>query len=156
MVSESENGQKANGPRRTGAELQRRRDLADAASGVAFSDQSKVTKFRVVIYLCGARNADLSGPLAQAREHAEAFGWDVVAEIEDAEGLNPPAEREGLKLAIGYVEEKTAGAVLTPWRTMISPIADEYDETARRIERWGGFLQVMDSARDHARAGVGQ
>ena len=154
MVSESENGQQAAAPRRTEGDLQRRRGLADAASGVEVSEESKVRKFPVVIYLCGARNADLSVPRDQCREYAEAFRWDVVAEIEEAEGLNNPAEREGLKRAIDLVKEKRAFAVLTPWRTMISPIAREYDETARSIEKWGGFLQVMDAADAQAGAGA--
>jgi hypothetical protein len=154
MVSESENGQQAPAPRRSEGDLQRRRGLADAASGAGFSEAPKVGRFRVVIYLRGARNADLSVPRTQCREYAEAFGWDVVAEIEEAEGLNNPAEREGLARAIELVKEKRAGALLTPWRTMISPIAREYDETARSIEKWGGFLQVMDAARAQAGAGA--
>jgi hypothetical protein len=114
------------------------------ASGARFGEASKVSRFRVVIYLCGARNADLGVPRTQCREYAGAFGWDVVAEIEETEGLNNPAERDGLARAIEHVKEERAGAVLTPWRTMISPIAREYDETARSIEKWGGFLQVME------------
>ncbi|MBB5938804.1 hypothetical protein [Streptomyces zagrosensis] len=37
------------------------------------------------------------------------------------------------------------GAVVTAWRSMISPLVGEYDEIARQIEKAGGFLYVLDS-----------
>jgi hypothetical protein len=158
MVSEDEQGQGqgATPPRRTTGERQRRRELANAALGAAPGEIDtaavpKIDRFRVVIYLCGAPNADISAPHRQCREYAEAFGWEIVAEIEDREGLNHPTGRAGLKAAIERIERKEAGAVLTPWRSMISPVPREYDEVARGVEKWGGFLHVMDA--DRARAG---
>jgi hypothetical protein len=158
MVSEREHGRETAPQRRTVGDIQRRRSLADAAAGVqldaadANSAAPRVGKFRVVIYLCGAPNADISGPAQACREYADAFRWEVVAEIEDRHGLGVPEGREGLKRAVELIERREAGAVLTPWRSMISPVPEEYAEVARKIEKWGAFLQVMDSDRVRARA----
>ena len=100
-----------------------------------------------MLYLCGAANADLSKPRDQCRDYADAFGWEVVAEIEDRDALNSPEGRPGLTEAISRIENREARAVLTPWRSMISPVEEEYHEVSRQIEKRGGFLQVMPSDR---------
>ncbi|WP_228386562.1 hypothetical protein [Streptomyces katsurahamanus] len=66
--------------------------------------------------------------------------------VEDRDGLNPPDGRTGLQEAIERVAEKRAGAVLTPSRSMISPVPQEYNEIARKVESAGGFLQIIDVA----------
>lgn len=111
-----------------------------------------VGRVQVVLYLCGAANADLRQPRDQCREYANAFGWEVVAEVEDRDGLSSPEGRTGLAQAIERVKAKEARAVLTPWRSMISPLQKEYDEVSRQIEKWGGFLQVMPGDRSRASA----
>lgn len=109
-----------------------------------------VGRLRVVLYLCGAPNADISAPRRECREYAEAFGWEITAVIEDHDGLNKPEGRVGLAQAIERIRNREAGALLTPWRSMISPVRQEYDEVNRKIESAGGFLEVKNS--DHARA----
>lgn len=37
--------------------------------------------------------------------------------------------------------------MLTPLRSMISTVPQEYDEVARTVERAGGFLHVLRSGR---------
>ncbi|MEU9975078.1 hypothetical protein [Streptomyces sp. NPDC051014] len=145
MVSESERDEPKAG-RRTDGDRQRRQTLNDAANGIE--------RFRVVIYVCTALNADASIPIGKCRQYAQAFGWDVVAEIEERDTLRRPAQREGLTRAIERIEQRQAGAVLTPWPSMVSTSPEEYHEVARLIEKWGGFLHVMDGAK--AQAGTRQ
>ncbi|MGI5196906.1 recombinase family protein [Streptomyces sp. CA-288835] len=111
---------------------------------------TSVGRLRVVLYLCGAPNADISAPRRKCREYAEAFGWEITAEIEDHDGLNEPDGRVGLAQAIERIRGGEAGALLTPWRSMISPVQREYNEVNRKIESAGGFLEVQNS--DLARA----
>ncbi|MBT3157336.1 hypothetical protein KQH42_07390 [Streptomyces sp. CHA1] len=134
-------------PRRTDGERRRRQALADNAAGHIPGERkapSGVERFQVVIYLCAAPNADINRTRAYCEDYARTFGWEITGVIEDRVGLLPPAGREGLERALQAVEEKRAGAVLTAWRSMISTIAQEYDEVAREIEKRGGFLHVMN------------
>ncbi|GAA2619179.1 hypothetical protein GCM10009863_36390 [Streptomyces axinellae] len=116
--------------RRTERGRRRRQALADHAAGHLPGEgdvpaQARQTaRFRVVIYLCAAPTSDVSEP-----------------------------RREGLGRAVELVEQRRAVAVLTPWRSMISTIPQEYDELARDVEKAGGFLHDMDSdrARPHRR-----
>ncbi|MQS36143.1 hypothetical protein FFZ77_11190 [Streptomyces katsurahamanus] len=138
-------------PRTEGDRL-RRRNLADAASGVqpdtphGSAQVSRIERFRAVVYLCGAPNADLTAPRRRCTEYAETLGWSIDGVVEDRDGLNPPDGRTGLQEAIERVAEKRAGAVLTPSRSMISPVPQEYNEIARKVESAGGFLQIIDVA----------
>jgi len=156
--TEHEQRQGATPPRRTAGDLARRRNLANAAAGEmpdeddASTAASKIERFRVVIYMCGAPNADLSAAQDECHEYAEAFGWEIAAEIEDREGLSKPEGRTGLAQAVERVKNREAGALLTPWRSMISPVPQEFDEVARKVESAGGFLHVMDADRARARA----
>ncbi|MFD9146192.1 hypothetical protein ACFWDF_02815 [Streptomyces diastaticus] len=97
-----------------------------------------------MIYLCAAPNTNIDKTRAYCEDYARTFGWEITGVIEDRVGLLPPAGREGLERALQAVEEQRAGAVLTAWRSMISTIAQEYDEVAREIEKRGGFLHVMN------------
>ncbi|NGO73227.1 hypothetical protein [Streptomyces boncukensis] len=143
--------------RRSEGDRERRRALADHAAGHVPGEGpvparvAKIDRFRVVIYLCAAANSDITGVRKECTEYAEAFGWEITDVIEDRVGLLPPKGREGLTRAVELVERKQAGAVLTPWRSMISTIPQEYDEVARGVEKAGGFLHVMES--DRARPG---
>ncbi|WP_244502575.1 hypothetical protein [Streptomyces oceani] len=112
---------------------------------------TNVARFRVVIYLCAAANSDLARPREECTEYAAAFGWEIADVVEDRVGLLPPEGRDGLTRAVGLIEKEEAGAVLTPWRSMISTIPQEYDEVARSVEKMGGFLHVTGSdwARRH-------
>jgi hypothetical protein len=151
----SESGQRQ-GPttvRRTEGDLRRRQALADAAAGISPgeadvpAEAAKVERFRCVIYLCGAPNANIGAPRKECIEYAEAFGWEITGLIEDHTGFLPPEGRDGLRQAVDRIKRGEAGAVLTAWRSMISPVPQEYDQVAREIENAGGFLHVMDSAR---------
>ena len=139
--------------RRTAGEKKRRQALADHAAGHVSGEgpvpayASKVDRFRVVIYLCGAANSDITRPRKECTEYAAAFGWEIADVVEDRVGLLPPEGRDGLTRAVELVERKEAGAVLTPWRSMISTIPQEYDEVARSVEKVGGFLHIMASDR---------
>jgi hypothetical protein len=62
----------------------------------------------------------------------------------------PPKGRDGLATAIARVEGKQADAILTAYRSMISPRAEEYGEVASDIEKAGGFLVVRHAARQGA------
>ncbi|MFH9075091.1 hypothetical protein [Streptomyces alboflavus] len=141
------------GTHRTEGELRRRAGLADAAAGVAPgaadvpARAARIERFRCVIYLCGAAHTDMTAPRAECTEYAEAFGWEITDVIEEHAGLLPPHGRPGLGRAVACVNSRTAGAVLTAWRSMISPVAQEFDEVAREIERAGGFLHVKEPAR---------
>ncbi|MGW0707070.1 recombinase family protein [Streptomyces sp. NPDC002643] len=143
--------------RRTPEDITRRQNIADAAAGIPFEPAategftSRVTAFRVIIYLCAAPNANISVPRQQCREYAEAFGWEIVATVEDRDGLGHPKQREGLARVLERIERGEAGAVLTPSRSMISPIPQEYAEVARKVEKCGAFLQVAASERMRAR-----
>ncbi len=113
--------------------------------------ESRVERFRVVIYLCAAPSTDLAKPRKECTDYADAFGWEITEVIEDRVGLLPPDGRQGLTRALSEVEGGRAGAVLTSWRSMISTIPQEYHEVAREVEKLGGFLHVMDSDRKWAR-----
>ncbi|MEU9334030.1 hypothetical protein AB0D49_12850 [Streptomyces sp. NPDC048290] len=139
--------------RRTEGQSRRRRALADAAAGIApgasglHTGTTRIGRFRCVIYLCGASRTDIDAPRQACAEYARTFGWVVTQVIEERAGLLPPQGREGLREAVEHVRQGSAGAVLTAWRAMISPVAREYDEVAREIERAGGFLHVKDATR---------
>ncbi|MET8830576.1 recombinase family protein [Streptomyces sp. NPDC004610] len=155
MVSEQseEGGPAAGRSRRTDGQVRRRRALADAAAGVEPGeaglrrDATRVGRFRCVIYLCGASRTDIAAPREECTEYAEAFGWVITEVIEERAGLLPPHGRDGLRQAVEQIRQGSAGAVLTAWRAMISPVAQEYDEVAREIESAGGFLHVKDAVR---------
>ncbi|WP_320773182.1 hypothetical protein [Streptomyces sp. CRN 30] len=140
-------------PRRTEGDRRRRQALADIAAGITpgeadvWAEAAKVERFRCVIYLCGALRTELTGPRTECTGYAEAFGWEITDVIEERAGLLPPRGRDGLDRAVGYITSGTAGAVLTSCRSMISAVAQEYDDMAREIERAGGFLHVRDAAR---------
>ncbi|MFC5720321.1 recombinase family protein [Streptomyces gamaensis] len=155
MISvENWQGQGRTRVRRTEGELRRRQELADAAAGLppgeadGPAEAATIGRFRCVIYLCGAPNTNIAGPRRECTGYAEAFGWEVTDVIEERAGLLPPQGRDGLRQAVECVKSGEAGAVLTAWRSMISPVPQEYDEVAREIEKAGGFLHVKDSARD--------
>lgn len=154
MVSTEQGLKKGPTPaRRTEGEKKRRQALADHAAGHVPGEgpvparAAKVDRFRVVIYLCAAANSGIAEPRKECTEYAAAFGWEIANVVEDRVGLLLPEGREGLTRAVELVEKKEAGAVLTPWRSMISTIPQEYDEVARSVEKVGGFLHVMDSDR---------
>lgn len=158
MDTESEQRKGLTPPRRTDGDRQRRRSLGDAAAGVQSDTVARPVeaprdeRFRVVIYLCGAPNADINAPRQERREYAEAFGREAAAEIEDRDGLDHSEGRTGLAQAVGRVKNREAAAVLTPWRSMISPVAQEYDGVAREVESAGGFLHVTDTDWARSRA----
>ncbi|MFF9900584.1 recombinase family protein [Streptomyces longispororuber] len=143
---------------RTEGDVRRRQALADAAAGVGPGEadvperSARTRRFRCVVYLCGAPRTDLAAPRKECVEYAEAFGWEIVEVVEDRAGLLPPSGRGGLARALARVADRDAGAVLTAWRSMVSPVVQEYDEVAREVEKAGGFLHVMDAARDGRRA----
>ncbi|WP_416967794.1 hypothetical protein [Streptomyces sp. 4F14] len=83
MVSESERAPRAAPHRRTEGDRERRQNLADIAAGIPTATESKVRKFRVVIYLCGAPNTDLSSARELCEAYANSLSWDVVAVLED-------------------------------------------------------------------------
>ncbi|MBI0382051.1 hypothetical protein JBE27_38760 [Streptomyces albiflaviniger] len=97
--------------------------------------------------MCTAANADPSSPRQECIEHAEMYGWDVVATIVDNTGLSAPQGRTGLSEAIERIKANEAGAVLTAYRSMISPRQDEYDQILAVVEEAGGFLVVRDRER---------
>lgn len=149
---ESGQSQGRAGSRRTQGELRRRQALADAAAGIAPGEggvpvrAARIERFRCVIYLCGAERTDLATPRKECTEYAEAFGWEVADVIEERAGLLPPRGRAGLSRAVDHVNSRAAGAILTAWRSMISPVAQEYEDVARETEKAGGFLHVMEPA----------
>ncbi|MGW3411813.1 recombinase family protein [Streptomyces sp. NPDC000888] len=131
----------------------RRENGAEAVSSVS---QPKATsmagsagdeRFKVVIYACVAGNAKPEHAISECREYAETFGWEVTQEICDNTGLLPPQGRDGLATALDLVQAKAVGAVLTAYRSMISPRHDEFDEVAAEVEKRGGFLCVQEAAR---------
>ncbi|MFD4996681.1 hypothetical protein [Streptomyces buecherae] len=101
----------------------------------------------MIVYLCSAPNAEISHLRTACIDAASAYGWGVSAYIEDRMGLLPPEGRTGLAQALRGIENGEAGAIVTPWRSMISPLPEEYDEIAHQIEKAGGFLYVLDSDR---------
>ncbi|WP_239569914.1 hypothetical protein [Streptomyces sp. G44] len=107
----------------------------------------RTERFRCVIYVCGAPQADIAGPRQECAEYAEAFGWEIAEVIEERAGLLPPQGRDGLGRAVGRVQRGEAGAVLTACRSMISVVPREYDELASVIEKAGGFLHVAGAPR---------
>ncbi|MDT0451881.1 hypothetical protein [Streptomyces hesseae] len=123
--------------RRTEGDRQRRRTLADTAAGLT----AKVKRFRCVIYLSGVEGVDVDLHRQGCQETAEVLGWDVAAVIvENDRRAVPPWEREGLTSALGLLRRGEAGAILTAWRSMISPSIDEYKRTLREIDEDGGFV----------------
>ncbi|WP_043265949.1 hypothetical protein [Streptomyces sp. CT34] len=154
-----EQGQRQQGPataRRTEGDLKRRQALADAAAGIPASsaevpgEDGKIERFRCVIYLSSAPDTDSGEMREECTEYAEAFGWEIAAVIEERTGLLPPEGREGLRQAVDRIKDGKAGAVLTASRSMISPVAEEYDRVVGEIEKAGGFLHVTETAgNDH-------
>jgi hypothetical protein len=157
VSSESERGQGPTPPLRSEGDQQRRRNIADAAADVwpgetpVPAEAGRIERFRCVIYLCGAPNADIAGPRKECTDYAVAFGWEIAGEFLDGEGLLPATGREGLSQAVELIRSRQAGVLLTPWRSMISPIPQEYDQVAREVEKAGGFLHVMDTDRPRPR-----
>ncbi|UFQ16287.1 MULTISPECIES: hypothetical protein [Streptomyces] len=138
---------------RAGGDRRRRRALADAAAGIVpdvpqvSEGYGRIERFRCVIYVCGAPQADIAGPRQECAEYAEAFGWEVTEVIEERAGLLPPQGRDGLERALGRVRRGEAGAVLTACRSMISSVRQEYEELVGEIEKAGGFLHVAGGPR---------
>jgi len=122
-------------PGRSPQQRERRRNLVDAASGVE--------RFRVLIYLCTTPNTDSTALRAECEDYAATFGWTVTGVVEDRSGLLPPKGRDGLTSAIERIRAREAGAILTPYRSMISPRYDEYHAVSAVIEKAGGFLTAM-------------
>ncbi|MEU8955803.1 hypothetical protein AB0C93_16020 [Streptomyces sp. NPDC048518] len=153
VSSERDQGQEPRAARRTEGDVRRRQALADAAAGVApgeadvRAEAARIERFRCVIYLSGAAGTDMTAPREECVAYAEAFGWEITEVVEERTGLLPPQGRAGLGRAVEGIERGEAGAVLTAWRSMISPVPQEYDEVAREIERAGGFLHVKDGVR---------
>ncbi|QES41924.1 hypothetical protein DEJ49_13760 [Streptomyces venezuelae] len=153
VSSERDQGQEPCAARRTEGQLRRRQGLADASAGVTPGETgvpavvARIERFRCVIYLSGAAGADIAAPRRECTQYAAAFGWEITEVIEEHVGLLPPHGRAGLGQALDRIKAAEAGAVLTAWRSMISSVAQEYDEVAREIEKAGGFLHVRDSAR---------
>ncbi|WP_051823842.1 recombinase family protein [Streptomyces sp. NRRL S-1448] len=149
LSSEYVNRQGSTTARRTEGDVRRRQALADAASGMSPgaialpAKAAKIERFRCVIYLCGAPGDNLAELREECTEYAEAFCWGITAVIEDREGPSAPEGRDGLRQAIDLIKSGQAGAVVTAWRSMISPTVQEYDQVAREVERAGGFLHVM-------------
>ncbi|MFF1679653.1 hypothetical protein ACFVYG_26925 [Streptomyces sp. NPDC058256] len=116
-------------------------------------------RFKVVIYACVAGNANPEHAISECREYAETFGWEVTQEICDNTGLLPPQGRDGLAMALDLVQAKAVGAVLTAYRSMISPRHDEFDEVAAEVEkrgdRGGDHHDRADRRRLHRPAAVG-
>lgn len=108
-------------------------------------ERPKAECLRVVVYLCTAPNARTAPLRTACVDAASAYAWEVVAIIEDREGLLPPQGRPGLDEVMKRITNGEVGAVVTAWRSMISPLVGEYDEIARQIEKAGGFLYVLDS-----------
>ncbi|WPB93638.1 hypothetical protein [Streptomyces malaysiensis] len=106
-----------------------------------------VERFKVIVYVCTAANADLSLSRQECIEHAEMYGWDVVATIVDNTGLSAPQGRMGLSEAVERIKANEAGAILIAYRSMISPRQDEYDQIVAEVEEVGGFLAVRDRER---------
>ncbi|MFD8545110.1 hypothetical protein [Streptomyces sp. NPDC059649] len=135
--------------RRTEGDVRRRQALADAASGMSPgaidlpTKAAKIERFRCVIYLCSVPHANIAELREECTEYAEAFCWEITAVIEDREGSLAPEGRDGLRQAIDLIKSGQAGAVVTAWRSMISPAAQEYDQVAREVEKAGGFLHAM-------------
>ncbi|MEU9503667.1 recombinase family protein [Streptomyces sp. NPDC048196] len=154
MVSiEHGNRQAPTTVRRTEGDVRRRQALADAASGMSPgaielpAEAAKIERFRCVIYLCRVPHANIAELRKECAEYAEAFCWEITAVIEDREGSLAPEGRDGLRQAIDLIKSGQAGAVVTAWRSMISPAVQEYDQFAREVEKAGGFLHVKDSPR---------
>lgn len=111
MVS-TEHGhrQGPNTVRRTEGDLRRRQALADAATGIPPGDvdvpaeAAKIERFRCVIYLCSAPNANTEAPRKECTEYAKAFGWEITGVVEDHAGLLPPDGREGLRQAVDRIK----------------------------------------------------
>ncbi|MFB1046508.1 hypothetical protein [Streptomyces chrestomyceticus] len=155
VTGESAQRQRQTGLRRTDDNLRRRQALADAAAGISLDETGvpaetvEVARFRCVIYLCGAPGVDLGAPREECTGYAGAFGWGIADVIEEPAGLLPADGRDGLRRAVEHVQLGGAGAVLTAWRSMISPVPQEYDAIAREIEKAGGFLHVPNSVHQH-------
>ncbi|MEU3754632.1 recombinase family protein [Streptomyces olivoreticuli] len=126
--------------RRTMGDRQRRRALADAAAGFP----PKIERFKCVIYVFSPEFTDSDQLLRECEGTAQAFGWDVVDVITEADDGTPPRGREGLKRALGYLRSGEAGAILTVYRSMISPSTSEYTEIAREVEENGGFVYAKN------------
>ncbi|MER6052730.1 recombinase family protein [Streptomyces sp. NPDC001793] len=138
--------------RRTEDDLRRRQALANAAAGIPPGEVGvptkapRINRFRCVIYLCSAPGANIAALRTDCTEYADAFCWEITDVIEDDAEALPPGDRSGLRRAVERISSGEAGAVVTAWRSMISPVAQEYDQVARDIEQAGGFLHVMGSA----------
>ncbi|MFD4526756.1 recombinase family protein [Streptomyces sp. NPDC058470] len=136
--------------------LPRRENGAEAVSSVSQPKATSIAgsagseRFKVVIYACVAGNANPQQAISECREYAEAFGWEATHEICDNTGLLPPQGRDGLATALDLVQVSAVGAVLTAYRSMISPRHDEFDEVAAEVEKRGGFLCVREAARPDA------
>ncbi|MFI9363931.1 hypothetical protein ACIG5E_23185 [Kitasatospora sp. NPDC053057] len=106
------------------------------------SPQIPTERFQVVIYLAKPSPAFPELEMRSCEEYALAHNWDVTLTVLDDETEKPPEQRPLLLAALQTIKDKTAGAILAPSRTAISPIDGEFDEFAAQVEKVGGFLQV--------------
>ncbi len=97
-------------------------------------------RFGCIVYLAGTGAKVTSRLREETQAYVEAIGWRVVVAVEEAETSLPPGKRKGLKRALDMIEAGEAGAIVTPWRSMISPDADEYHELNRTLYAAGGFV----------------
>ncbi|MFJ9774101.1 hypothetical protein ACIRVF_23145 [Kitasatospora sp. NPDC101157] len=106
------------------------------------SPQIPAERFQVVIYPAKPTSAFPELEMRTCENYALAHHWDVALTVLDDETDKPPEQRPLLLAALQTISDRTAGAILTPSRTAISPIGGEFDEFAAQVEKAGGFLQV--------------
>ncbi|MGP4090202.1 hypothetical protein [Streptomyces sp. KR55] len=106
---------------RTQADLNRRRNLADAAAGV-------IQRARVVLYAC-TPSGETDRVLDPLRQYAAARDWDVAAELVDAVSVTwPTAVRPQWARLVELIESQQAQGIVTPMRSMCGLGNHEQDE----------------------------
>lgn len=96
----------------------------------------------MVLYVCVTRGEDGTVYADQCRGHAEARDWRVVKELTD-QGDDTPSRKPGLQQALELIKSREAGGIITPFRSCISILPSEYEETAAVIAESGGFIKVL-------------
>ncbi|MGA5822362.1 hypothetical protein ACPC54_31400 [Kitasatospora sp. NPDC094028] len=100
-------------------------------------------RLQVVVYLARSGSTFPERELRACESYALAFHWGIsLIVVDDSVDTTAPERRPMLQAALQRVRSKAACAILVPAKSAISPIAGEFDEFSRHVEKAGGFVQV--------------
>lgn len=126
-----------------------------------------MSRTAAVIYLWAPDEATAEATFDELAAACEAYAfrfcWDVVETVRDFgssnEFFDPKARvnafaRSGLDRVLALLQEKRAAIVLVPDVRMVGGTTFVYNAVCERVEKLGGFVQVVSGAAQNANAGA--